>query len=326
MIDGPTAELLHTLRQPAVGPARDFVGYGRNPPSVVWPNGARIAVSLCLNYEEGSERSHGGGDKTSEPNYELAKNFPDSTRDLASESIFEYGSRAGVQRVLRLLDRYDIPCTVFASAVALALNPEITEWLIDSDHEICSHGWRWTEQWTLSKGDERDHIARALDLFERVAGQRPVGWYSRYGPSVNTRELLVEAGLEYDSDAYNDDLPYYTPVNGKQHLVIPYSFVYNDGKYRSHFGCPDDFLSYLTRAFDYLWEEGETTPRLMSIGLHPRIVGQAARTSALRDFLELALERGQVWFARRKDMAEWWRAHHPPEAIAGKTDRQAHQA
>jgi peptidoglycan/xylan/chitin deacetylase (PgdA/CDA1 family) len=297
--------------KPPVGPPRYHVGYGRRVPKVRWPNNARIAISLCFNIEEGSERSFAYGDGVNEPRGEQIRTFGPGIRDLATESVFEYGSRAGVFRIFRLLDHYNLKCTAFAAAVALAVNRDAADWLMESGHEVCSHGWRWSEQWTMSREEERERIYWAIELFEKVYGTRPVGWYSRWGPSINTRELLVEAGFLYDSDAYNDDLPYYVEVKGKNHLVIPYSFTHNDGRFVSgQYSSPTDFFDYLRRAFDYLWEEGETHPRMMSIGLHPRWVGQPARTSALRDFLKYALGREKVWFARRVDIAHWWNDHH----------------
>jgi len=296
---------------PKVGPPRDLVGYGRHVPKVRWPGGERVVVSLCLNYEEGSERTFAAGDGVNENSGETPRSFPASVRNLSMESVFEYGSRAGVQRLLRMFDDLGVKCTAYAAAVALACNPEAARWMVDSGHEICSHGWRWSEQWTMSREEEAERIAMAVDLFEKVCGVRPEGWYSRYGASVNTRELLVEAGFLYDSDAYNDDLPYFTDVNGKRHLVIPYSMTYNDGRFSTaHFGDPDGFLSLLKRGLDYYWEEGATFPRMMSIGLHPRWIGQAARASALRDFIVYAQEKGGVSFVRRADIARWWIAHH----------------
>ncbi len=293
------------------GPPRDLVGYGRHVPKVVWPGGARVAVSLCLNYEEGSERSFAAGDAERESRSEMASQVAADQRDLAMESMFEYGSRAGVFRLLRLFDTYQVRCTAFASAVALAANPQVAEWLVESGHEVCSHGYRWLPQWTMSREAERESIQRALALFEQVCGSRPVGWYSRYGPSLQTRELLVEAGFLYDSDAYNDDLPYYVKVAGKDHLVIPYSFTYNDGRYVSgHWASPADFLDNTRRALDYLWQEGKTHPRMMSIGLHARFAGQAARASGLAEFIEYAQQRGGVWFARRDEIARWWNEHY----------------
>jgi peptidoglycan/xylan/chitin deacetylase (PgdA/CDA1 family) len=293
------------------GPPRDLVGYGRHVPKVTWPNDARVAVSLCLNYEEGSERSFAAGDGAHEAGAETGSQVPAGMRDLALESMFEYGSRAGVFRLLRLFDTYQVRCTAFASAVALAANPEVAAWLAEAGHEVCSHGYRWSPQWTMSREAERESIEQALALFEQVCGARPVGWYSRYGPSVNTRELLVEAGFLYDSDAYNDDLPYYVKVGGRDHLVIPYSFVYNDGRYPSgHWAGPADFLDNTRRALDYLWAEGATHPRMMSIGLHARFAGQASRAAGLAEFIEYAQQRGGVWFARRDEIARWWAEHH----------------
>ncbi len=296
---------------PARGPARDLLGYGCRVPRVRWPDGARVAVSLCLNIEEGSERTHATGDDMNEPKAETPRAFPREVRELTTESIFEYGSRAGVHRVLRLFDGYGVKCTAFAAAVALAINREVAAWLVDSSHEICSHGWRWSEQWTMTREEERETIQRAVELFHEVCGVKPVGWYSRYGPSVHTRELLAEAGFLYDSDAYNDDLPYFTEVKDRRHLVIPYSTVLNDGRFAGGpYGSPGDFFDYTRRALDYLWGEGETHPRMMSIGLHPRWIGQPSRASALRDFIEYALGKGKVWFAKRVDIANWWLTHH----------------
>lgn len=297
------------------GPQRQLVGYGANPPIIQWPDGARLAVSICLNVEEGSERSHAFGDGMNEPNPEYNKVFPGHVRDLATESLFEYGSRVGVHRILDLFSELNIRCTAFACAVALAVNPDVGKRLVDDGHEICSHGLRWTELWTLSREEERQHIRDAVDLFEQVTGVTPTGWYSRYGPSINTRELLVEEGFDYDSDAYNDDLPYWVDVGSRDHLVVPYSMMYNDGQFGGRVGGSEEFLRYLVRGFDYLWDEAARVPRMMSIGLHPRLIGQAARTSVLREFLVHALGRGEVWFARRDEIAREFRAQHPPESF-----------
>ena len=205
-----------------------------------------------------------------------------------------------------------LPITFYACAVALERNPEVAAWLREAGHEPCSHGWRWEEVWRLSRDEEADHIRRAIDSIKETCGVRPSGWYCRYGPSVNTRELLVEeGGFVYDSDAYNDDLPYYVDVKGTRHLVIPYSMTYNDAKFGvlPGYGSPSDFVDNLKRGFDQLWDEGETHPRMMSIGLHPRLIGQASRIHALREFLEHAEKKGKVWFARRIDIANWWNEH-----------------
>jgi peptidoglycan/xylan/chitin deacetylase (PgdA/CDA1 family) len=204
------------------GPTRDFVGYGRKVPKVPWPDDARVAVSIVLNYEEGSEYSHPNGDRRNDGLVEMIYAFDPQYRDLCAESVFEYGSRAGVWRLERLLTELEIPITFYACAVALERNREVAAWLKEAGHEPCSHGWRWEEVWRLSREEEADHIRRAVASIEETCGVRPSGWYCRYGPSVNTRELLVEeGGFVYDSDAYNDDLPYYVDVKGKRHLVIP---------------------------------------------------------------------------------------------------------
>jgi peptidoglycan/xylan/chitin deacetylase (PgdA/CDA1 family) len=294
------------------GPQRDLVGYGRRPPAVGWPGGARVAVSLVLNYEEGSERTM-PGDGENENLGEVARGVG-GYRDLATESVYEYGSRAGVHRLLRLFDRCGVHCTFFAAAVALEQNPEVCAWLREAGHEPCSHGWRWSEEWLLSREEEAERIRRAVESIERTCGERPVGWYSRWMPSEHTRQLLVEeGGFLYDSNAYNDDLPYYVEVAGRQHLVIPYTLTTNDMRFvNGTLGGPDDFFDYCRRALDHLWDEGSECPRMMSIGLHPRWTGQPARASALAEFIEYAQAKGDVWFARRRDIAEWWLERQPP--------------
>ncbi|HZU15199.1 MAG TPA: polysaccharide deacetylase family protein [Candidatus Dormibacteraeota bacterium] len=297
------------------GPRRDFVGYGRRKPKVRWPSGARVAVSLVVNYEEGSEYSKPAGDGRNEGLAEISYAFGQEHRDLAAESIYEYGSRAGVFRLLDLFDEYGLKTTFFTAAVALERNPEVAAWIRESGHEPCSHGWRWIEHWLLDREEERRHIRWAIESIQETCGERPLGWYCRYGPSVNTRELLVEeGGFLYDSDAYNDDLPYFTEVSGRRHLVVPYSsFPYNDVRFTlaQGYGSPTDFYDTCRRGLDQYWREGERGyPKMMSIGLHPRLAGHAGRTSALREFIEYALAKGGVWFARRVDIARWWLEHH----------------
>ena len=272
------------------GPTRDLVGYGRTPPQVQWPGGARLALSLVVNYEEGSERTL-PEDGENEGLGEVARPVGAEHRDLATESVYEYGSRVGVHRVLRVLERYDARCTFFAAAVALERNPEVAAWVREAGHEPCSHGWRWSEEWLLSREEERERIDLAVASIARTCGERPVGWYSRWMPSVHTRELLVEeGGFLYDSNAYND-----------------MRFV-NGGV-----GGPADFLDYCRRAVDFLREEGQDAPRMLSIGLHPRFIGQAGRASALRDLLDYVRTAGDVWIATRREIAEWWLANQPPE-------------
>ncbi len=295
------------------GPRRDLVGYGAVGPGVVWPGGARVALSIVVNYEEGSERSLWAGDDSNENLGEWTRSVGEGYRDLGTESVYEYGSRAGIFRLLRLLNSVHMKGTIFAAAMALEKNPEAAEAIRAAGHEVCAHGYRWSEEWTLSREEERERIGLAVESLKRTVGVRPVGWYSRWMASEYTRDLLVEeGGFLYDSNAYNDDLPYYVPVLGTQHLVLPYTLTYNDARYSvGHFGAPSDFLDYLIRGLDYLWEEGASDPKMMSVGLHARWSGQAARASVVREFLEYAAKKGDVWFATRREIAEWWMERQP---------------
>lgn len=304
---------MRLVDQDVPGPRRDFVGYGRRQPRVVWPGDAKVAVNLVVNYEEGSEYSKAAGDDRNEGLAEINYVMPAEYRDLCAESVYEYGSRAGIWRLMRLFDEYEVKTTFFASAVALDRNPEVGEWIREAGHEPCSHGWRWSEHWLLDREEERQHMQWAIETIERTCGERPLGWYCRYGPSVNTRELVVEeGGFVYDADAYNDDLPYFTEVSGRRHLVVPYTLTYNDGRFvlPQGYSSPGDFAEYCKRGLDELRREGAAGyPKMMSIGLHSRWVGQAGRTSALREFIEYALGLGDVWFTRRIDIARWWLEH-----------------
>ena len=294
------------------GPERDLIGYGRNAPQVRWPDGARVAVSLVVNWEEGSEPSIPSGDGRNVDTSEVPT-LPSEYRDLGAESVWEYGSRAGVWRLARMFDEYDIKTTLFACGRAFECNPEVGAWVREGGHEPAGHGYRWEKMWLMDREQEREQLHRCVAAIEQACGERPRGWYSRYSPSVNTRELLVEeGGFVYDCDSYADDLPYFTQVSGNPHLVVPYSLVYNDGRFLTPmgYGTPNAFLDHCTRALDLLWDEGATHPKMMSIGLHPRVIGQAARASALKEFIEYALAKGDVWFARRLDIAQWWKAHH----------------
>lgn len=297
------------------GPARNLVGYGEHPPAVPWPDGARLAVSVVVNYEEGSERSMAMGDPDQEQLTEWGSYpFPDGVRNLAMESMNEYGSRAGIWRLLRIFEKYDVKTTFYACAVAFEQAPELARAAVAQGHEICSHGYRWEEVFRLSKEEEREHIRLAIASFERTTGARPVGWYCRYGPSVHTRELVVEeGGFLYDSDSYNDDLPFFVAVDGKRHLVIPYTPDVNDFNFwiAPGFITGRHFFEYLKETFDMLYAEGETQPKMMSIGLHPRIVGRPARALGLQQFIEYAKGFGDVWFATRQEIAQHWIANAP---------------
>ena len=293
---------------------RDLVGYGANPPVVKWPNGARIAVSVVVNYEEGSEYSLLDGDPRGESSGESPSNVPVGERDLANESFFEYGSRAGVWRIMNVMDQYNVKGTFFACALALERNPEVGPEIIRRGHEVMGHGNRWEEYYKMDRDSEREAIKQAVESITRTTGERPLGWYTRYGPSVNTRELVVEeGGFIYDCNAYNDDLPYYTEVHGKKWLVVPYSLEVNDTKFwRGELITPNDYFEVARSAFDMLYEEGSTHPKMMSIGLHCRIIGKPGRANGLRQFLKYASEKEGVWFARRVDIARWWLENYPP--------------
>jgi allantoinase len=295
---------------------RDFVGYGRSPPDPQWPNGARLALNICVNYEEGSEPSIPDGDAASETGLTEGGAGGFEGRDLAAESMFEYGSRVGIWRIFRLLRERGLAATVFACALALERNPAVAEAIRDSGYDVCAHGWRWERHQTLSLKEERERIARAIKSLTASSGERPLGWYCRYGPSVNTRRLIVEeGGFLYDSDAYNDELPYWVRVLGRDHLVIPYGLVNNDAKFiRGAMTAGDDFFSFLKDAFDLLYREGATAPKMMSIGLHARLTGHPGRAAGFAKFLDYVMTCSDVWVCRRIDIAQHWRAVHPAKS------------
>jgi peptidoglycan/xylan/chitin deacetylase (PgdA/CDA1 family) len=296
--------------------ARDLVGYGRTPPRFRWPNDAQVVVNVVLVYEEGSEYSVLWGDERNDGWGE----YPDPgvgppQRDLGTESHYEYGSRVGVWRLARLFDRAGVPVTVSAAAAALELNPAVAEWMRERNHDLLGHGWRWIEPWTLTRDEEREELVRAMETFERVLGERPPGWNSRSWPSENTRELLLElGGFLYDSDGSADDVPYYATVQEQPFLVVPYTKTYNDARYlvSPGFASPRDHLDTLMLGLDELVRESAERPALMTVAVHARWSGQAARAAAVRAFLEHALETPGVAFMRRVDIARWWLEKYPP--------------
>jgi len=296
---------------------RDLVGYGRNPPDPKWPGGARLAVQFVFNYEEGSEYSIPDGDGFSETRLSEAQSpVPRGSRDLTVESVYEYGSRAGFWRLLDLFAERKLPLTIFACALALERNPEVARAIVAAGHDACCHGWRWVEHYLLPEEEERRHIRMAIASLERTLGTRPLGWYCRTAPGVNTRRLVVEeGGFLYDSDAYNDDLPYWTDVGGKAHLVIPYTHDVNDSKFANPagFGTGEDFYTYLKDTFDMLYREGATHPKMMSVGLHMRLAGRPGRAAGLARFLDYVGRHEQVWVCRRIDIARHWHQHHRRE-------------
>ncbi|MHB1930544.1 MAG: polysaccharide deacetylase family protein [Acidimicrobiales bacterium] len=297
------------------GPVRDFVGYGRRPPAVRWPDGASVVVNVVINYESGAEYSLPDGDGRNDTWGEYSYQVGPEVRDLGTETHFEFGSRAGIWRLTRLFDRLSLPVTLGACAVALQRNPELADWVVESGHDVMAHGWRWTDMAAIPRDVERDEMRRAVDVIGEMTGGHPKGWYLRSFPSLNTRELLVEeGGFLYDSDASNDELPYFAAVRSTPFLVIPYSKVYNDVRYllEPTYATPRHFFENLRLGLDYLCDEaarGEGR-RMMTVGIHERWSGQASRASALADFLEYAAGRTDVRFLHRGDIAEWWLAHH----------------
>ncbi len=294
---------------------RDFIGYGRQRPSPRWPGGARVALSFVLNIEEGAELAISAGDERNEGIYEITsevRGVPD--RDM--ESHFEYGTRVGFWRIMDLLDRFDAKTTFNTCARAVEISPWLAEEGVARGHELSCHGYRWEEQTYMSEEQEAALISKTVETIERVSGVRPVGWHSR-SPSANTRRLLVShGGFLYDSDAYNDDLPYFVDVGGHRHLILPYSYDTNDMRFTraETFRLAGDFLTYLKNSFDWLWREGERAPCMMTVGLHLRIIGRPGRISALEDFLDYVSERGQIWIARRDQIARHWLQNFRPSA------------
>ncbi len=296
---------------------RDLIGYGAQPPNPRWPQGARIAVQFVMNYEEGGEASILHGDAHAESYLHEVVGTPplQGTRNLQIESVYEYGSRAGVWRVLRLAQEFQVPMTIFAVAMALERHPALARELIGLGHEIASHGWRWIDYQNVSEEQERADMLRAIEVLTRVTGSRPLGWYTgRLSP--NTRRLVVEeGGFLYDADAYNDDLPYWVEESGRNHLVVPYTLDVNDMKFGTAqgFSQGEDFYIYARDAFDALYAEGASAPKMMSIGLHTRLIGRPGRIVALRRLLTHMRAHRDVWFCRRIDIARHWIENHPPK-------------
>lgn len=293
--------------------ARDFIGYGKKVPKVRWPKGARLALTFAINYEAGGERSVTFGDEGPEMFGEFPMYGTPPKRDLAIESIFEYETRAAIWRILRIFDRCSAKATFFATAKTLETNPEAAREIVQRGHEICSHGYRWIEHFTLTREEEREVIRKAVASIEKVTGRRPVGWYCRE-PSENTIDLLAEeGGFLYDSDVYNDDLPYYVNVNGKNFLLIPYTPDVNDFHYFSNrFSNSEEFYQYMKDSFDQMYDEGRENPKMMNVGLHVRISGRAGRSVAVDRFLKYVKAKPKVWIARRVDIANWWVNNQKP--------------
>ena len=298
---------------------RDLAGYGRNPPQAQWPGRARIAVQFVLNYEEGGENSVLHGDAGSEQFLSEMFNPPSyPARHLSMEGIYEYGSRAGVWRILSEFERRGLPLTVFGVSMALERCPEVTQAFVELGHEIACHGWKWIHYQNVPEAVEREHMRTAMDILTRLTGERALGWYTGRD-SPNTRRLVVDhGGFAYDSDYYGDDLPFWMKVRKTDgstapHLVVPYTLDCNDMRFAlpQGYSHADPFFQYLRDSFDALYAEGDEAPKMMSIGMHCRLLGRPGRITALQRFLDHVTSREQVWITRRIDIARHWKQVHP---------------
>ncbi|MFT3866079.1 MAG: polysaccharide deacetylase family protein [Solirubrobacterales bacterium] len=298
-------------------PLRDLVGYGGSSPTVTWPGGARVAVNCVLNYEEGAERSPLEGDQDREWLVEAKYAVPPGERELYLESTFEYGSRTGVWRVLDALDRYGVTPTIFACGQALERNAEVAAAFVARGCDFVGHGYRWLPPTGLSPDEEREQIRRGREAIRRCTGQPVRGWFWRPPNTVDTRRILRAEGFLYDTFAFNDDLPYYEDVDGHPFLVVPYSLDINDARFhKSQLFVAEDFSRYAIDSLEALLADGE--PRMMSVGLHCRIIGRPARIAGIERFLDFACGRDDVWLATRTEIAEHWAANVAPPAADGR--------
>ena len=293
---------------------RDMVGYGSKEPKVVWPNNAKLALQIVLNYEEGGENNILHGDKHSETFLSEiigAKALKD--RHINMESIYEYGSRRGFWRLHKLFKEKNIPITVFGVAMALQRNPEICEAIKNGNYEVACHGWKWIDYQNVKKNVEKKDMKLAIKTIKQIFGQRPLGWYTgRCSP--NTRDLVLnDGGFLYDSDSYSDDLPYWEFKKNKKQLIIPYTLDNNDMRFATNqgFNSGDQFYTYLKDSFDALYEEGKTNPKMMSVGLHCRLIGRPGRIQSLKKFLDYVLKFNDVWICKRIDIANHWIKNYP---------------
>jgi putative urate catabolism protein len=294
---------------------RDLRGYGANPPDPRWPGGARLALQIVLNYEEGGENCVLNGDSASEAFLSeiVGATEREGVRHMSMESIYEYGSRVGVWRLKKLFDRYKVPITVFAVGMAVERYPEPVQALHAAGHEICSHGYRWIDYQYVDETTEREHMHKAIAAITSATGERPLGWYTGRS-SPNTRTLVAEeGGFLYDSDDYSDELPFWDTRYGEPQLVIPYTLDANDMRFATAqgFNSGSQFLQYLKDSFDVLYAEGAESPKMMSVGLHCRLSGRPGRFAALEQFLRYVRSHDDVWICRRVDIARHWHAEHP---------------
>ena len=291
---------------------RDMTGYGKKSIHPNWPNKAKIAVQFVLNYEEGGENSILHGDDASETFLSeiIGAKAYQGARHMSMESLYEYGSRSGVWRILRLFEEFNIPITIFAVGLAIARNRQLADYLVDHNYDICAHGFRWIDYQFVEEEIEREHIKDCISILTEFLGKRPEGWYTGRN-SPNTRKLIIEeGGFLYDSDAYDDDLPYWANEfdTDSKHLIIPYTLDVNDMRFASPqgFNSGDQFFNYLKDSFDALYKEGETSPKMMSVGMHARILGRPGRIMAMRKFLEYISNFDNVWLCSRREIADHW--------------------
>ena len=288
---------------------RNMIGYGSNTPTIKWPNNAKLALQIVLNYEEGSESSVLHKDKHSETFLsEMIGAKPVKGRHMNMESLYEYGSKRGFWRVHEIFQENKIPVTIFGVGMALERNPEICNVIKNSDYEVAAHGWRWIDYQNISKANEKKHMQLAIESIKKIFGQRPLGWYAgRCSP--NTRDLVIEeGGFLYDSDSYSDDLPYWETRGNKKQLIIPYTLDNNDMRFATNqgFNSGDQFYTYLKDSFDALYAEGSTKPKMMSLGLHCRLIGRPGRIQSLKRFLQYVKKHEDVWICKRIDIAKHW--------------------
>ena len=288
---------------------RDMIGYGETPPEANWPGGARLALSFVINYEEGGENNILHGDRASETFLsEIIGAKAYEARHMSMESMYEYGSRAGFWRLHRLFQRYKLPVTVYGIAMAMERNPDVVSAMLEANWEIASHGYRWIDYQFVPEETEREHMAKAIDIHERLTGSKPLGWYTGRD-SPNTRNLVLEHDhFLYDSDSYADDLPYWHQHDRGHHLVIPYTLDNNDMRFAAPqgFNSGEQFYTYLKDSFDTLYDEGNYAPKMMSVGLHCRLIGRPGRIQSLKKFIDYVLKHDDVWICKRIDIAKHW--------------------
>jgi peptidoglycan/xylan/chitin deacetylase (PgdA/CDA1 family) len=290
---------------------RDLVGYGRHLPNVRWPGDARVAVSFVLNFEEGAETSMADGDPVNEAVYEVIDRQP--IVDPCIDSHFEYGTRVGWWRIADLFDTFDAKFTMSSCGRAVERSPWLAKDAVERGHEVSAHGWRWRTHAGMPREEEAEVIAKTVAAIRDATGRAPVGWHTRSTSTPNTRALLQAAGFLYDSDAYNDDTPWFIPVNGKRHLVLPYAFDTNDMQFQhtQRFSTGDEFARYVCDAFDWLAREGTTRPRMLSIGLHLRMIARPGRIGAVERILRHMRSAGGAWITTREAIARHWIASVP---------------